>query len=141
MTAAIAGFQVVQSIGNGVCLVIGFGVGEPRRKFLVETVRYSDLHGGAQRALGGNFDQFVGDVPEPRLHPRLTGLPGSAAEPVQAGRHIAGSIARQDLYVLHRHVKLGVSGIDQSQAVMRRILNLERLQTQITPKAMIYVNN
>ena len=85
----VARFEVVKRIRNSVGLVVGFRVGETGDEFLIEAVRDIDLCRGAQSSLCSDFDQFVGNIAEPRLHLRFPGLPGSAAKPVQACRHIA----------------------------------------------------
>jgi len=46
-------------------------------------------------ALRRNLDELASHFADAALHPRLAGLPGGAAEPVEFDRDFLGAVARQ----------------------------------------------
>ena len=73
-----------------------------------------------QLALGGDADQFAGDLADALLDARLARLPADPAEPVELRPAFLRAVARQHLDILDRHEELVVAGIDHLQAIVRR---------------------
>src|SRR6185312_1900845 len=82
-------------------------------------------------------DQFVGDIENPRLDPRLARLPTDAAELVELCRRVLAAVTRQHLDVLDRDIELIVAGVEQAQAIVRRAADVERFKPVIAPDAVI----
>ena len=95
----------------------------------------------AQLAFGGDLDQLVGDLLDALLEPRLAGLPAAAAEPVQLDVGVLRAVARQQLDVLDRQEQLGVFGVVDLQAVVRRAGRLDVLQADETADAVVDVHD
>jgi hypothetical protein len=129
--------QIAQHIVDRTILIVGFLIGEAIDEGGVAArIRLRHL-ARFQRALGGDGDEFARDLADALLHPRLARLPGDAAQPVEADALGFGAVAREDVDILDRHVKLVATGIAQRHAIMRRGADRDRGQPLISPDAMI----
>ncbi len=80
--------HVGERVENGAVLILGLGIGKARGEFLVHPLGPRHALAFLELALGGDGDQFVGDVPDALLDARLARLPRRGAEPVELGaRH------------------------------------------------------
>ena len=119
--------QIGERVGDRGVLVLGLVIGEARGEFVVEAAVDGEPRRLAQLPLGGDLDQLAGDLADAVLDPRLARLPGDAAEPVELDAGLLRAVARQHLDVLDRQEQLVVAGIVDSQAVVRRAGDLDRL--------------
>ncbi len=90
-----------------------------------------------QLPLGCDLDQFARDLADALLEFGFARLPATAAEPVQFDIGLVGAVARQQFDVLDRQEQLGVGGIVQFDAVVRRAGDLQRLQTDETADTVL----
>ena len=110
----LAGFEVLEHVGDGGELVVGLGVGEAGAELLPGVVVGRREDGAlAQRALGGDADQPLRHVADARLEPRLLRLPGAAAEAVEQALLVA--VAGEELDVLDRQVELVAAGVFEAR--------------------------
>ncbi len=96
---------------------------------------------GAQLALGGDADQFAGDLADALLDTGLARLPADPAEPVELRRRVLRAVARQDLDILDRHKQPVVAGIEHPEAIVRRAGDVERLQPLVAADAVLGVDD
>ena len=106
----LAGAEIVDDVVDGAVLVLGLLIRETVGEGGVAGVGLGD-RARAERALGGDLDQFAGDRADPLLHPRLAPLPGLAAEPVERDALAVAAVARQYVDILDRDVELVAAGI------------------------------
>ena len=132
-----AGFEVLQGRLDRAELVLGFVIGKARAELVIETGLHRQFRRFVQIALGGDLDQFAGDLADAVLQPRFARLPAAAAEPVELDIGLVGAEARQQLDVLDRQEQLGVGGIMQFEAVMRRAGDFQRLQADEAADAVL----
>ena len=99
----LARSHVGEGVGDRVQLVVGLGIGEAGGEFLVDALGRLQYIARPQLALGGDANQFAGDVADALLDPRLARLPGDPAEPVELHAGIFRAEARQHFDVLDRH--------------------------------------
>ena len=78
-----AGGEILQHVGDGARLVVGFGVGEAGAEFVPGAFRRRHDLGVAQAALGGDADQLAGHVADALLGLRLAVLPEVPPELVE----------------------------------------------------------
>ncbi len=97
-----AGAKICEHGGDGGFLIVGFLVGKAGAEFVVEAGGDRQPRRLAQLPLGGDLDQFAGDLADAVLHPRLARLPGRAAEPVELGAGLIGAVAREEFDILDR---------------------------------------
>ena len=85
--------QVGHGVVDGLGLVFGLGIGKAGREFFIVSLLDGDTDAGFQLPGRGDTDQLIGHVADALLQPRLAGLPGSAAEPVEyllpKGKHVS----------------------------------------------------
>ena len=135
-----ARLHVAEHVGDGVQLVLGLGIGEAGAELLPGVVVLRLQHRAlAQRAFGGDADQPVGHVADPRLQPGLLRLPRPAAEPVEQALLVA--VARQELDVLDRQVEPVAAGVLQRQALVRRAHRGDGLEPLVAPDAVVDVDH
>ena len=79
----LAGGEILQHVGDGAGLVLGFGVGEAGAEFGEGAVIGGQHRGFAHLPLGGEADQAGGHVLDAVLGFGFAGLPGGAAEFVE----------------------------------------------------------
>ena len=94
-----------------------------------------------QMPLGGDLDQFAGDLANAILEFCLARLPAGAAETVELDIGAVGAIARQQFDVLDRQEQFCLGGIAQLEAIMRCAGDLQRLQSDETADAVLDVNH
>src|SRR5439155_11184060 len=87
--------------------------------------------------LGGDADQFAGDLADAALDPGLARLPSDPAEAVELRPGVLRAIARQDLDVLDRDEEPVVAGVEHLEAIMRRAGDADRLQRLIAADAVL----
>ena len=129
--------QIVEGRVDRGLLVVGFLVGKARGKFVGCADRDRQPRRFAKLPLGGDLDQLVGDLADAILHPRFARLPAGAAEPVELDVGVLRAVARQQLDVLDRQIELGVFGVVDFQAVVRRAGGLDVLQSDEAADAVI----
>ena len=120
---------------DGLQLVVGLLIGEPGREGVPHAVGRVEDRGLPQRAFGGDADQPVGDLADALLQPRLLGLPGPAAQPVEKPLLVA--VAAQKLDVLHRQVKPVAARVFQKQAFVRGAQGGHHLQPLVAPDPVV----
>ena len=87
--------------------------------------------------LGGDLDQLARHLANAVLELGLARLPARAAEPVEFHRGAVRAIARQQLDVFDRQKQLGITGVMQFEAVMRRAADFQRLQPDKAADAVL----
>ena len=132
-----AGGEIVERGVDRGLLVVGLLVGKARGELVGGAGLHRQLRRFAKLPLGRDLDQFVGDLADAVLQPRLAGLPAGAAEPVELDAGVLGAVARQQLDVLDRQVELGALGVVDFQAVVRRAGRLDVLQADEAADAVI----
>ena len=90
-----------------------------------------------QMPLGGDLDQFAGDLADAVLELGLARLPAAAAEPVELDIGVVGAVARQQFDILDRQKQFCVGGVMQLETIMRRAADLERLQPDKAADAVL----
>jgi hypothetical protein len=136
-----AGIEIVEHCGNRGELVVGLLVREARAEFVVGAGRHRELRRFAQQPLGGDLDQFAGDLADAVLHPRLARLPGAGAEPVELDARAFRAVARQQLDVLDRQEQLVAAGVMDFEAIVRRAGGLDGAQADKAADAVIDVHD
>ena len=136
-----AGGEVLQHVGDGADLVIGLDEGEAGAE-LVEGALGRDrdlalLHA----AFGGDADELRRHVLDTLLGLGLAALPGAAAELVERDPLALRAEARQHLDILDGEEQLVVAGIDELQAVMRRVVDADGLEPGIAADAVLLVHD
>ena len=132
-----AAFEVLQRGIDRAKLVFGFLIGKARAELVIDMRLHRHLRRLVQMPLGGDLDQFAGDLANAVLELGLARLPAAAAQPIQFDIGVIGAVARQQLDILDRQEQLGLGGIMQFEAVMRRAGDLERLQADETADAVL----
>ena len=137
----LAGRHVVQHVGDGLELIVGLGVGEAGAELLVGA--FGRAHGlaAADGAFGGDLDQPVGHVGDALLQPRLARLPGDAAQAVEGRALLRRAVAAQHVDVLDRHEELVAALVGQPEAVVPRVLDLQRDQAFVSPDAVLAMDD
>ncbi len=136
-----AAFEVFQGRGDGAELVFGFLIGKARAEFVIDMRLHRHFRRFMQMPLGGDLDQFAGDLADAVLEFGLAGLPAAAAEPVQFDMGVVGAIARQQFDILDRQKQFCFGGIVQFKTIMRRAGDLKRLQADEAADAMLDMNH
>src|SRR5581483_9543043 len=111
---------------------VGLLVGESGAELVVGAWRHGELRRLAQLPLGGDLDQFAGDLAYAVLHPRLARLPAAGAEAVEIDMRAFGAVAREQLDVLDGEKQLVAAGVMQFEAVVRRAGGLDGAQADET---------
>ena len=109
-------------------LVLGLLVGEAGGELLVDPVRQVEHRALAHRPLGRDLDQLARQLADALLDLGLARLPAHPAQLVERRLLVGMPVARQHVQVLDRHEQLVAALVDQFQAVVRRMGDLERLQ-------------
>src|SRR4029077_5734265 len=99
--------------------------GEAGAELVVEARSDGKARRFAQLPLGGDLDQFAGDLADAVLHPRFARLPGAAAEAVELDVLAFRAETRQQLDVLDRQEQLVAAGVVDLQAIVRRAGGLD----------------
>ena len=133
--------QVFQHVADGVQLVVGLFIREARAEFGEQTGRRGDGLRLAQRALGGQGDQPLGHGAQPLLGLGLARLPARAPQPIQLSPFGIRAVTGQKVDVLDRQIQFALPGVHQLQAVVRRLLDIQRLQALVTADAVIQVDD
>ncbi len=133
----LAGAEIVQHRIDDALLILGLVVGEARAELLVHAVRDGQARALARQARGGDLDQFGRHLADAVLQPRLARLPAKPAELVELHARIFRAVTREQLDVLDRQIELGVIGVMQFEAVVRRAGRLDGLQADEAPDAVI----
>ena len=133
----LAGGEIVDHRIDDGLLVLGLVVGEAGAELLVHAVRHGQARRLAQQPRGGDLDQLARHLADAVLQPRLARLPAGAAEPVELDAGLLRAVAREQLDVLDRQIELGVLGVVQLEAVVRRAARLDGLQADETADAVI----
>ena len=115
-----ADLEILQRRLDRAELVLGLVIGEARAELVIEAGLHRQLRRLMQHALGGDLDQFARDLADAVLQPGFARLPAGAAEPIELDIGLVGAVARQQLDVLDRQEQLGVGGIVQLEAIVRR---------------------
>ena len=136
-----AAFEVFQRGVDGAELVLGFLIRKARAELVVDMRLHRKLRRFMQMPLGGDLDQFAGDLADAVLEFRLARLPAAAAQPVQFDIGVIGAVARQQFDILDRQKQLCLGGVVQFEAVMRRAGDLQRLQADEAADAVLDVDH
>ncbi len=131
------GLEVLQRGVDGVELVLGLLIGETGAELVIDMRLHREFRRFVQHALGRDLDQLACDLADAILQLRFARLPAAAAEPVQLDLGLVGAVARQQFDVLDRQEKLGLVGIMQLEAVMRRAADFQRLQADEAADAVV----
>ena len=115
----LAGFEVLEHVGDRPVLVVGLLIGEAVDEGGVAASGFGD-HAGARGAHRGDLDELARNLADPLLHPRLAPLPRLAAEAVERDALALAAVAGQQLDVLDRDVELVAARIFERDAVVRR---------------------
>ena len=115
------------------------------RKAGTELVISARAHGQArrltQKSFRGNFDEFARNFADATLHARLARLPIPAAQAVELDVRFLGAVTREQIDVLDRQKQLGVVGIPDLKAVVRRTGSFNRLQAGKAANTMVDMHN
>ena len=136
-----AGVEVGEHGGDRGVLVFGLLVGKAGAEFVVEAGGKCKPRRLVQLPLGGDLDQFAGDLADAVLHPRLARLPGRAAEPVQLGAGLVGAIAREQFDILDRQEQFVAAGIVDFETIVRRAGGFDGAQAGEAADAVIDVDD
>ena len=118
-------------------LVVGLLIRETRLEFGNQALRRHDHRRLLQGARGGNVDELAGHLADALLQPRLARLPGDAAELVELGLRVLGTVARQELDILHRKKELVAARVVKLETGMRRAHRLDGRKADEAPDAVI----
>ena len=118
-------------------LVLGLLVGEARGELLVDAVRQVEDGTLAHRPLGRDLDQLARELADALLDLGLARLPADPAQLVERGILVGMAVARQHVEVLDRHEQLVAALVEQLQAVVRRVRDLEGLQAREAADAVL----
>ena len=133
--------EIVQYVGDGRVLILGFLPGEAideRR----ETGGIGQQHRRrAQGALGGRFEQLVGDLADALLQLGAAFLPPFAAEFIEPHALALAAEAAEDIQVFHRDVELVAASIGQHHAIMRAVADGNALQPLVAADAVVHVDD
>ena len=136
----LAGFEVLEDVGDGGELVVGLGIGEAGAELLPGVVVGRREDGALpERALGGDADEALGHVADAALEAGLLRLPGAAAEPVEQALLVA--VAGEELDVLDRQVELVAAGVFESEALVRGAHGGDGLEALVAADAVVDVDD
>ncbi|MNH88447.1 hypothetical protein D3C73_409560 [compost metagenome] len=133
--------QVLQHVADGVQLVVRLLIGEAGAELVEQTCGRHDGVGHPQRPLGGQSDQPLGHGAQTLLGLGLARLPARAAQTVQLNPVGVRPVASQKVNVFNRQVELALTRIEEFEAVVRRLLNLQRAQAFVAADAVIQVHH
>ena len=136
-----AAFEILQRGVDRAKLVLGFLIGEARAELVIDMRLHRHFRRLVQMPLGGDLDQFAGDLADAVLELGLARLPAAAAQPVEFDMGVIGAVARQQFDILDRQKQLGLGGIMQFETIMRRAGDVERLQADETADAVLDMNH
>ncbi len=136
-----AGAEILDGGVDGGELVVGFLVGKSGAEFVIGARPHAQARRLAQLPLGRDLDQLAGDLADAALHARLARLPVAAAQPIELDADLLRAVARQQVDVLHRQKQLGVVGVTDFEAIVRRAGRFDRLQAGEAPDAVIDVHD
>ena len=136
-----AGAKILDGGVDGGELVVGFLVGKAGAELVIGARPDREARRLARQPLGRDLDQLAGDLADAALHARLARLPVAAAETVEIDLALLGAVARQQVDVLDRQIKLGAFGVMDFQAIVRRAGGLDRLQADEAADAVIDVHD
>ncbi len=135
------GRQILDHIGHRAQLIVGLGPWEAVHKGGIALRIGRKSIGLARGAQGSNLQQFVRNLADALLHPRLALRPGLSAQPVKPHAFGVRAIAAQNIEIFNRHIKLVTAGIFQSHGIVRGPRNGDRGEPQIAPDAMLLVHH
>ena len=136
----LARLQIVEHVGNRPVLIVGLLIREAVDERGI-TVVGLDQPPGPGRAQGGGLDQLARNLADALLHPALAPLPRLPAQPVERGALAVRAVARQNVDILDRNVKLVPSGVGQRDAIVRRAPDHDRGQPLIFGDAVLGVDD
>ncbi len=122
-------------------LVIRFLIGEEGDEFVISALGLLQRRRLLQLAFGGDLDQAVGDIANALLEPRLARLPRRAAETVEIGVGIVGTVAGQQFDILDRQEQLVAALILDFKAIMRGTRRRDRLKPEKPSDAVIRMDD
>ena len=130
-------FEVAEHVGDGAILIVGLFPGKAVGELSVGTFLCLQHRRLAQGTRGGGLQQLVGDLADSLAHFCASPLPGFAAEPVELDRVFGRAVAAQHVDVLDRDEQLIAPGILEHHAVVRALADLDRLESEIFPDAVL----
>src|SRR6516164_7344121 len=133
--------HVGKRVGDRVQLVLGFGIREAGREFLVNPLRGLQNVPRPQLALRGDTDQLAGNVTDALFDSGFARLPGDATKAIELYAGVFRPKARQDLDVLDRDKELVVTGIEHAHAIMRRASDVDRFERLVAADPVIRVDD
>ena len=114
---------------------------ETRRKLIINAnIRRHHL-AIAHGALGGGFNEFIGNQFDFFFQPRFTHLPRDTADFIEVHGHIITAKTAQQLNVLDRQKQPRLAVINQLEAIMRRAADINGLQALKAANAMLNMHN
>ena len=94
-----------------------------------------------QMPFGSDLDQLARDLADAFFQFRFSRLPTRAAQPVQFHIGLVGAVARQQFDIFDRQEQLGLGGIMQLEAIMRRAGHFQGLQADKAANAVLDMNH
>src|SRR5262252_868881 len=129
--------KIGQHGGNRRVLILGLLVRKAGGELVINAGADRKLRRLAQLSLGGDLDEFAGDLADAVFHPRLARLPGGAAEPVELGAGLFGAVAREEFDVLDGQEELVAAGIMDFETIVRRAGGFDGAQAGKAADAVI----
>src|SRR5262249_39962861 len=123
-----AGSEIGQHSGDRRVLILGLLVWKAGGELVINAGLDGTPRRLAHWPLGGDLDQFTGDLADAFFHPRLARLPGGTAKPVELGAGLFGAVARQEFDILDRQEQLVAAGIMDFETIVRRAGGLDGAQ-------------
>ena len=129
--------EILDGRVDGRELVVGLLVRKAGAEFVIGARPNGQSRRLAQLPLGRNLDQFARNFADAALHARLARLPVAAAKPIEIDAGLFRAVARKQIDVLDRQIELGVVGVVDFEAVVRRAGGLDWLQAGETANAVV----
>ena len=133
--------EIAERLVDGARLILGLDVREARAEGVVKGAGRRELRGGPGRALGREPDELVRHVADALLELRLARLPCGPAQTIQRDRAVGRAIAREQVDVLHRQEEPVIALVEDAQAVVGRVIDLERDQAVVAADAVVDVHD
>ena len=137
----MTGCQIGEHVADRRKLVVGLLVGEAGAELVEQAGRRIDFLDGLQLPGGSDGDQALGHLAQAFLGPRFPRLPGRPAQPIELHALGVGAVAAEEVDVLDRQVEFQLLGVVDGQAVVRRVLNGQRLQAGVAADAVVDVDD
>src|SRR5689334_879991 len=132
--------KVLDRCVDGRELIIGFLIGKARAELVISTRADRQTRRFPQLSFRGNLDQLTRDFADTALHPRFARLPVAAAETVEVDGCLLRAVARQQINVLNRQIKLGALRVMNLQTIVGSAGSLDRLQSRKATYAVVDVH-